>query len=336
MQDSPTKRDRGEGSVLPERPYLKPWYRLTSSDGRLTLEYAHSAAVLEGKAVEKLLPVLLPLLDGTRTTEEINAYLGEEIEPAVTQALTLLADRRLLTDGPPLAEGTPAPAADSATFLAAVSRDRLTVAESEDALRSAQVSVVGSGAIASEIAKALRVAGLVELTLLDWAAPPDRLEALQLALVAPDPGEIPRLHEWNRRALGSRLPWLQVLPFDGRIAAVGPLYLPDETCCYECYLRRRAGNVAMRDEDYLALQEEPAAYPSTTPLQLMAAGLAGTLALQWLGERAAGQIASHVPATMHAIEWDETVKLSRHHVYRVPRCPVCFEDDRGTPSPWHG
>jgi len=88
--------------------------------------------VLEGKAVEKLLPVLLPLLDGTRTTEEINAYLGEEIEPAVTQALTLLADRRLLTDGPPLAEGTPAPAANSATFLAAVSRDRLTVAESED------------------------------------------------------------------------------------------------------------------------------------------------------------------------------------------------------------
>ncbi len=334
MQDTPTRKE-GEGPRLPQRPYLKPWYRLAQTDGRLILEYGHSATVLEGKAVEKLFPVLLPLLDGTRTVDEINDYVGEAAAPAVANALATLSERGLLTDGPPLPRDTPKPVAETAQFLAAGSAGTQTVTESEAALSQAAISVVGAGSIAREIARLLRVAGATKLTFLDWEPADDDIDSLHLALVAPDPTELPRLEAWNRLALRHRLPWLQALPFDGRIAAVGPLYVPDDTCCYECYRRRRAANLPLQEADYWTLEESPASYPAPPPLQQMIAGLAATLALRWLGERASGQIASYVPATMHAIEMGETVELSRHVVYRVPRCPACFDESGGTPSPWH-
>jgi bacteriocin biosynthesis cyclodehydratase domain-containing protein len=334
MQDTPTRKE-GDPPRLPQRPYLKPWYRLAQTDGRLILEYAHSATVLEGKAVEKLFPVLLPLLDGTRTIEEVSDYVGEDVAPAVANALTTLADHGLLTDGPPLTGDTPAPVAETAQFLAATSVGNQTVAESESALSEAAVAVVGTGSIAREIARLLRVAGATKLTFLDWEPVAAEIDSLDLALVVPEPAELPRLEGWNRRALQHRLAWLQVLPFDGRIAAVGPLYVPDDTCCYECYRRRRAANLPLEEDDFWTLEASPASYPSPPPLQQMIAGLAATLALRWLGEQASGQTASYVPATMHAIEMGETVELSRHLVYRVPRCPACFADSAGTPSPWY-
>ena len=192
MQDTPTRKE-GDRPRLPQRPYLKPWYRLAQTDGRLILEYAHSATVLEGKAVEKLFPVLLPLLDGTRTIEEISDYVGEDVAPAVANALTTLADHGLLTDGPPLTGDTPAPVAETAQFLAATSVGNQTVAESEAALSKAAVAVVGAGSIAREIARLLRVAGATKLSFLDWEPAAAEIDSLDLALVVPEPAELPRL-----------------------------------------------------------------------------------------------------------------------------------------------
>lgn len=335
MQDMPTTGEGTDASGLPDRPYLKPWYRLARVDGRLILEYAQSTVVLEGKAAEKLLPVLLPLLDGTRTVEEITAYVGDAAAPAVTNAISLLAERGVLTDGPPLAEDAPAPVAEMAQFLTAISRDGRKLTESEEILAGASVSVVGAGPAASEIAKSLRVAGVAGLSFGDWTQPGDG-GSPDLVVVAPEPDELPELEGWNRRALDAGVPWLQVLPFDGRIAAIGPLYVPGETCCYECYRRRRAANVNFPLDDYWALEQSPASYPAPPPIRQMAAGLAAMLALQWLSDRAGSGGQSPVPGTMHALAWSQTVELSSHSVYRVPRCPVCFPDDQGTPSPWHG
>src|SRR5207253_7667258 len=110
-------------------------------------------------------------------------------------------------------------------------------------LANASVCVVGSGAAAAEIARLLRLSGVGRVEPSVW----DGVDA-GLAVVAPGAGEQPLVSGSNARTVVSGRPWLQVLAFDGAFAAIGPLYVPGETCCYECYLRRRASNVGYPDE----------------------------------------------------------------------------------------
>lgn len=317
---------------LPAKPYLKPWYRLASGQGRLVLEYAHSAVVLEGKAVQKLLPVLLPLLDGTRTPDEISEQIGETVRPAVLNAIAMLTERGLLTDGPPIPADAALGAAETAQLLAALSGDGRTPAECRAGLEGARASMLGSGSVAEQIAALLTDSGVLEPRVLEWPRSAEDLGALDLAIVAPEPGELAKLEAWNRLALEAGTPWLQVLPYDGRIAAIGPLYVPGDSCCYECYRRRRA---AILDPAGDAGPAEESPGPPPPALQEMIAGLAAMLALRWLGEPDARENPSTLPGTLHALEWAPQVGLSEHHVYRVPRCPVCFPDDQGTALPWH-
>src|SRR5207244_10446257 len=89
------------------------------------------------------------------------------------------------------------------------------------------------------------------------------------------------LRAWNRRLLETDTPWLQVLPYDGRFAAIGPLVLPGDTACNECYRRRRFAN----EDDpraQAALDASPAAYPEAPALAAALAGLAVTVALDWI------------------------------------------------------
>jgi hypothetical protein len=102
--------------ALPDRPALAPWCRLVEDGSRVLIERGGTLVTLEGGAARALLPRLLPLLDGTRTREELEATLGHAVAPAVDNVLALLAEHQLLVDGP-TAEGRPASAA--AAFPAA-------------------------------------------------------------------------------------------------------------------------------------------------------------------------------------------------------------------------
>src|SRR6266849_5924849 len=68
---------------LPTLPYLAPWYRITDVEGGLALEHGHSVVRLDGAATRRLLPALLPLLDGTRTVDQVVTCVGEPARPAV-------------------------------------------------------------------------------------------------------------------------------------------------------------------------------------------------------------------------------------------------------------
>jgi bacteriocin biosynthesis cyclodehydratase domain-containing protein len=153
---------------------------------------------------------------------------------------------------------------------------------------------------------------------------------VELVVGAPAPAELPCLGTWNRQALSSGQPWLQVLPFDGRYASVGPLYLPGETCCFECFRLRRAASLDVGDE-LAALEATSAAYPVAPALQALVAGLAATIALQWL------VLQDHdVPSAFYAVELGLVLGISLHHVHRVPRCPACSDAaDVAAPLPWH-
>jgi bacteriocin biosynthesis cyclodehydratase domain-containing protein len=314
------------GTDLPRLPLLTPWHRLAAEDDRLVLEYGGEAVCFEGRAAQALLPALLPLLDGTRTIDEIVLVLGEPARPAVEHALELLADHRLLVAGPPLEPSLPLPLATSALFDKAVGNAGVSPREALRDLQARSVAVVGTSPAAAEIARALRLSGIGDLTLRAWG---ETGSLPELAVAAPDPAELPRLAAWNEHALETRTPWLQVLPYNGRFSAIGPLFVPGETCCYECYRGRRASNVDYPDE-FWALERSERGVQDPPALTTAIAGLASMLALRWLSFRdpwAAG--------VMSALELDESLRLAPHIVYRVPRCPACSGAARlAAPLPW--
>src|SRR5262249_46884698 len=139
--------DRGPLHV-PERPLLAPWLRRAATPGRILLEYADSILVLEGRSAELLLPVLRPLLDGSRSTDDLVAEIGEEARPAVERALAELATGGALVDGPSVASA-------EAVSAAATSAPPIPPAFAAARLRSASAIVAGAGETASTLGRLL-------------------------------------------------------------------------------------------------------------------------------------------------------------------------------------
>jgi bacteriocin biosynthesis cyclodehydratase domain-containing protein len=297
-------------------------------DERLLLEYGRSVLALEGQAVVHLLPALLPLLDGRRTVPELAGQLGVSAEPAIENAVELLARHDAITDGPPIAMEVPLSVRETAELLAANGHGSSPFAVLE-ALESSRVGIAGNGAPADDIARLLRRSGVGEIEPMPIAGVESVAAGADLVVASPRPHEQPELLELNALALATRAPWLQVLAFDGVMAAVGPLFVPRESCCHACYLTRRAANVPCRD-DYELLSKAPAPYPSSPAVDYVLAGLAAMLALRWLSHRDPA-----MPGILHAIEYHPTPRLTRHVVHRVPRCEACSPiSGLATPFPW--
>jgi bacteriocin biosynthesis cyclodehydratase domain-containing protein len=314
--------------TLPQTPALKPWYRVLHRDDEVLLQYAEALVSFEGRAAGLLLPSLLPLLDGTRSVDEIVEVLGAAVRPAVENALALLCEHGLLTERTP--PGVVDSVRRSAEFLAVADPLGRSARELIAVLETASAAVVGSGALAADVASGLRRSGLGRLARLPLDAARADLEPLELAVAVPAGEELPGLPAWNESALKATLPWLQVLPFDGVFSAVGPLYVPGESACYECFRTRRASNVD-EGRGFLALQDVAAPLPAAAGLEQAVAGLAATLALRWLvhGDQ-------FLPGTWYALELHPQPSLEAHVLYRVPRCPVCSGlAVAAQPLPWH-
>ena len=230
--------ERRRNGVIPGLPYLAPWYRLASADDAVVLEYGQRIICLAGRAGSVLVPVLLPLLDGTRTLGEIVEVLGEPARPAIEAALERLTEYDLLVDGPPLPQDAPRPLAAVAHLLASLRPGGACAPRrcrfARNALRGRRWKRCGRSGdrplVARERRRGVPCRDDLGGTSISSSARPPRSSS-------------PHSPEWNNQALVSGQPWLQVLPFDGRYACVGPLYLPAETCCFECFRRRRSANL---------------------------------------------------------------------------------------------
>ncbi len=305
---------------VPTRPLLAPWYRLVGDGDRLLLEHARSVVVLEGAAVRALLPVLLPLLDGSRTRDELAARLGSAARPALDSALELLATHGLLLEGPDAGEAArPAVHSLAAGF-------GLTLAEAADRLACARVGVVGAGPAGTEVARLLHASGIADVGRLSWRGGRE----VDLAVVAPGKDEVASVPDWNRLALERGVRWLFVRPFDGLIATVGPLVVPGETSCHECLLLRLSANVEY-GSDLAEIEGAPSAATADAALDAFVASLAAHLALRWVGGRD-----TTLPGVLHVVEARPALALSVHPVLRVPRCAACSPAERlAPPLPWH-
>lgn len=326
---------------LPKRPYLAPWYQLVKEEKRMLFKSGGSIIVVEGKASHIFLPALLPLLDGTRTLDEIHECIGEGVKPATLKALELLEQHGLLAEGYPI--NATKSVADLVNFFHSIGISQ--GAKAEDILESiqrAKIGIVGTGMAAEEIARLLKLSGVELIKRLNWQQDKQSFGSADLVVVAPQCKELYLLHEWNRFALDNHRSWIQVIPYDGRFAAVGPLYIPGETACYQCYEMRLASNVDFREElsDWnRAIDDRRISlsdYPVAPQISLMLSCLASLHVLCLITLQKEVSLVNLVNC-FYAVEFGfDGVSLKQHHVYRVPRCPVCSRlVSQGSPLPWH-
>lgn len=309
--------------VAPTKAF-KPWYRVYKHEDQVIFHYGDSVICLKGRAAETILPKLLPVLDGRHSIEDIASIAGDDAQ-VVDAAIKLLERYDLLMDGAvPVGNEN---LTRTSVFLSSIGGSQETRAV-YDGLNAARISVIGSSGAAAEVLRGLVCSGIEGAHGASFSSFPD--EEVDLAIVAPTMQELSRLREINAQAIAKKQPWLQILPYDGRFSAIGPLFIPGETACYACFQLRRASNVKYPSE-YLKLDEAEAAFEQCMPIDMMAAGLAVMYALRWIGAQdpaLAGTFISLAPLNDRG--------FSTHNVLRVPRCTECSgRVNIAAPSPWY-
>ncbi|WP_225850374.1 TOMM precursor leader peptide-binding protein [Streptomyces sp. HPF1205] len=273
----------------------------------------------------RLAQLLAPLLDGTRTAEEIGAELAGTV-PAerVGQALDRLAEGGWVAPTDPAADR----AATAFYEMAGV-----TGPGAPGVPAGAVVRVETYGRVdAAPLAAALAAAGAGTVTVAggyDPAAPPEGEPDLVVALV--DDYLHPGLAARNRAALDAGVPWLIARPV-GSLVWVGPVFVPDgaaarswpapmaATGCWSCLAHRLSAN--RQSLSYLQHR-----LGRDTPVSTAVAGIAPTVAAgtQLAALEAAKWLAGARPSGPAAVFTLDTVTLEaeRHRLVRRPQCADC-------------
>jgi ribosomal protein S12 methylthiotransferase accessory factor len=282
--------------MLP-RPRLKSSLRAEFVDGEgLYLLGEDERHVLRGRAFQ----ALLPLLDGSRTEEELCLHLAGALAPAeVFYALTLLRQRGLLVEGRlevPLPE---------AAFWEGLG---VEPASARGRLASARVELTPLGQVdAGSLAEALAELGL--------SVSP----GAERSVVLVEDHLHPELAAFNRARLADGRPWLLVRP-TGLTAWLGPLFVPGHTGCWRCLAHRLEGH--RRVERYLEQRLGKAVLPpapsALSATRRLVAGLVSTTVARWVVEgrlpALEGQVLTFGAATFES---------RSHPVTRRPQCPDC-------------
>lgn len=257
--------------------------------------------------IGRLIPLLLPHLDGTLTEREITeALAGRAGALDVRFGLSLLEEKGCLAEG----DVEPLPP-DLAAFCDAAGLE----AETFSNRRESAVAVVALGTLSPDPLAALLEAAGVRVLGTDASG--------DLLVVLAEDYLDPRLAEIDGRARATCRPWLLVRPA-GAAVWIGPLFRPPETACWSCLAARLEANFPYRrllaGEGSTPAPDVP--LPKLAATEAMAAGAAAAQVLRFLG--GAGP-----PLADRIVTLDGRIlAAAEHRLVRRPYCPHC-----GAPEP---
>ncbi|MGW4649632.1 TOMM precursor leader peptide-binding protein [Kitasatospora sp. NPDC004289] len=292
----------------------------TAAEPAIGFKHHYTPYVVDGEAVylvsERgvsvvdggLAQALAPLLDGTRTAEQIGEALrGTVPAEKVRLAVDRLRERGYLADSGPVREP-----AEAAYFEMA----GLDGATASAALRSARARVEVYGELDPEpFLAALAGAGVTV----------DQDAEFTIALT--EDYLHPGLAERDREARESGRPWLLARPV-GSILWVGPVFVPGPadregtTGCWECLSHRLSAN--RQSLSYLQHR-----LGQDTPISTAGARLAPSLGtgVQLAALEAAKWLAGVRPAEPVVLTLDTVLlETERHRLIRRPQCAACGDE----------
>lgn len=253
----------------------------------------------------RLIPLLLPYLDGTHTESEIaDALAGRANILDVQFGLSLLAEKSCVVEGDVALLAT-----DLAVFRDSAGLDAEIFSSQ---VRATAVEIVALGALSTELVAALLAASGVKIA-----------TGGGLLVVLAEDYLDPGLAALDRRCRADGRPWMLVKPV-GAVPWIGPLFRPPETACWACLAARLEQNrpyrrLLAREGDALAPEVPLPALPATVGLALHAAA---AQVLRFLG-------AGDPPLADRVVTLDaRSLATAEHRVVRRPYCPHC-----GAPAP---
>jgi bacteriocin biosynthesis cyclodehydratase domain-containing protein len=287
--------------------------------GALTLKRGCTTVRVDGDHAPELVGAVLELAgEADRTEDELVASFPAEAQESIRSLVGELRARRLLLPAGAVEEATAESPLDVFYWHFGLP-DEPSPSPPGDEL----VAVVGRSSTATRLCALLDEAGFGEVTVVGDDALDDRL---QTGTGRP-PGIVAAVSErgfgplrvWNELILERELPFLPVV-IEDLVAYVGPLVVPYQTPCFECFLRRRYSNL---DEagarEPVELRQDGARVVGLHPaISAVAAGAAALelskFFIPWRGAQQAGYL-----LTFNLL----ASRSGRHRVLKVPRCPAC-------------
>ncbi|MGW3150933.1 hypothetical protein ACWDG1_41130 [Streptomyces sp. NPDC001177] len=213
--------------VPPLLPRLRHGIRPVNLPDGIQFDGGPEREVLRGPATRRLLPRLLPLLNGARDVAELAEAVGSDAA-VIERVVALLHIRGLLEEGGPTPTGTPS--AQALARLGATTWVDSHAGQTLDRLATARVALHGAAPHLSVLAGALREAGTGTVVMGGPEPCPADLAVVLLGphSMAGDAAE--RLSEAYARDSVALLPWFVA----GPVSVIGPLLTPELDLCLSC------------------------------------------------------------------------------------------------------
>ncbi len=257
--------------------------------------------VLTGRLYE----LLVPLVNGHRSVDEIAALLREQASAAEVYYALMLMERKgyLVETDDSLPSGV-------AAFCDILNVDRLNATSR---LQSTKVSVTFFGAVPTQ----QFISTLESLNI-------HVCENGDIAVVLTDDYLQAGLDAFNQNALQSQRPWMLIKPV-GTMIWIGPIFNPGKTGCWECLAQRLRAN---RPVETFIQNHKGNSTPLPTSLSLLPStwqtglNLAATEVAKWI----VGGENKHLEGTLVTLD-TMSLQTQNHSLVKRPQCPAC-----GTPE----
>lgn len=306
-------------------------------DGGILLKRGLTRMHLTG---DDLMPALSAIIDHARsdagaTRSQLVEAVDPEHEETVAALIEALQARRLLVSAA-AAEGIAADDVHEAVFYWNYGS---TAKEVRGRLAEKRLAVVGVNHVGVALTNALSGLGFGEVTLIDhpmmrnasigrgpeinpvafgdWQEAEDLPDCIVLTS---DFGGPDLASDWNRFCVEQNIHFYAVFIQD-QTGLIGPMVVPGETACYECFARREAASsrqsASSRATDEAAYFSQYS-YGFLKPITDSAASIAATELLKFYSHAVPGNRIGQL-VEVDLIEPALTVR----RVLKAPRCPVC-------------
>lgn len=316
---------------------IAPWYRVRADENTVVFRHGDSYTVFEGAAVVPAVKAVTEMLLATKNSDKAIEVFDEPSRPIAKEIINKLVQLHVAVE-------THEDRSQVAMSLMEKLGGVVAMDEIESSLQSHRVAVVSDHALSEAVVTVLNkllddvvFVTSAETTEKDF----DALDRDRLVICAPSSGTSDLLSSTNTWALKNDRSWMQVLPFDGARATVGPLFIPHETGCFNCF-RLRTLSASASTSEALAFDrgreldgQEHSIETWASPAEEMViwATAISLLQQEFLD-------LSHLPLTplrgqCHTLSFTPGgVETEKHRLFKVPRCPECQQANLPLPQPW--